>query len=261
MFLKEKTAVVTGSVAGLGFAIAKALAEQGANIVLHGLEDESQGLASKAQLEEKYNSRVVLSRADLRDVGQIEAMMIQTIDQLGSVDIVVNNAVIRHFAATEDLLPQQWDDAMAVNVSAAFHLARLSLKQMKAKGWGRIINMSSVYASVGAENRIGYVTAKTALLGMTRAIAIETAKTGVTCNAVAPGTVPTPAIVSRIESIASATNISVEQATHEYLASRQPTGRFVSVDSVSGMITFLCSDAGRDITGAVIPIDGGWTAA
>lgn len=261
MSLNKRCALITGSITGLGFAIANALAREGANIVLHGLESADQARAAAEQLANEHGTRTLISHADLRDVDQIERMMGQIQDTFGGTDIIVNNAVIRHFAAIETLGRDAWDDALAVNLSSAFHTARLSLGHMKRNGWGRIINLSSVYGSAATPNRIGYITTKTALIGMTRAIAMETATSGITCNAIAPGTVPTPAITERIAGIAQTQGIDIAQATHDYLAERQPTGRFVSMENVAALIVFLCSDAGQDMTGALIPIDGGWTAA
>ncbi len=261
MNMKNRCALITGSVSGLGYAIAENLAEAGCNIVLHGLESETTARQAQARLQKKYHVGVLLSRADLNHVPQIEAMIEEARQEFGHIDIVINNAVVRHFAPTESLSTSAWDEAIAVNLSAAFHTARLTLPDMRAREWGRIINISSVYGSAGAVNRIGYVTTKTALIGMTRAIALETASSGITCNAVCPGTVPTPAILDRIEKIAAETGKSTEQATHDYLAERQPTGRFVAMESVANLIRLLCSDAGRDMTGSILPIDGGWTAA
>lgn len=261
MTLEKKCALITGSVRGLGYAIAEDLAQAGCNIVLHGLQPQEQANEAADKLRQRHGSAVLVSRADLTDVDQIEQLMQAARQQFGHPDIVVNNAVIRHFSPVEELSAAQWDESIAVNLSAAFHLSRLAIPGMRTQGWGRIINMSSVYGSSAAINRIGYVTTKTGLIGMTRAIALETATSGITCNAVCPGTVPTPAILERIQSIAAEAGISQEQATHDYLAARQPTGRFVSMENVAAMIRFLCSDAGQDITGSVLPMDGGWTAA
>lgn len=261
MTLANKCALITGSVRGLGYAIANELAKAGCNVVLHGLELEEIAADAADNLRQAHGRSVLLNRADLARVDQIEELMQAAQQQFGGVDIVVNNAVVRHFSPAEELPLAHWDESIAVNLSAAFHTSRLAIPGMRARGWGRIINMSSVYGSSAAANRIGYVTTKTGLIGMTRAIAIETATSGITCNAVCPGTVPTPAILERIAGIARQAGISQEQATHDYLAARQPTGRFVAMESVAAMIRFLCSDAGQDITGSVLPIDGGWTAA
>lgn len=259
--LRGRSALVTGSTAGLGHAIADALAAAGANVVLHGLAADDAARQAREQMAAAHGVQVLLEHADLRDVDQIEAMMSRAHAAFGSVDIVVNNAVVRHFSPADELPRADWDECLAVNLSAAFHLARLAIPAMREQAWGRIINLSSVYGSEATANRIGYITTKTALLGMTRALAVETSTTGITCNAVSPGTVPTPAITSRIAAIARDQGIAVEQAERDYLAARQPTGRFVAMEHVAALIGFLCSDAGRDITGATLPIDGGWTAA
>ncbi|CAM3570934.1 SDR family oxidoreductase [Bordetella flabilis] len=258
--LRGRRALVTGSVAGLGYAIAHRLAAAGADVVLHGLEPEAVARAAADRLAGDTGARVLLSRANLNDVGQIESMIDQARQELGDIDILVNNAVVRHFAPIETLQPAQWDEALAVNLSAAFHAVRLVLPAMRAQGWGRIINMSSVYGAGATADRIGYITTKTALVGMTRAIAVETARAGVTCNALMPGTVPSPPIVQRIAGIAARQGISSAEAEAQYMEARQPTGRFVSMDSVAAMALLLCSSAGADITGAMLPVDGGWTA-
>lgn len=259
--LAGRHALITGAEAGLGYAIADALAAAGASIIMHCLHADQAARHAQATLSSAHGTQVRLLGADLRNVDEVEAMMRQTLDDIPRVDILVNNAVIRHFELAHELPRQHWDESLAVNLSAPFHLARLALPGMLAQQWGRIINLSSVYGAGATPNRIGYITTKTALLGMTRALAIETAASGITCNAVAPGTAPTPAIVNRIAEIAQRTGVSPQQAERDYLATRQPTGRFVSMDNVAALVTFLCSEAGRDITGATLPIDGGWTAA
>jgi 3-hydroxybutyrate dehydrogenase len=258
--LRNKCALVTGSVAGLGYAIAESLARSGANVVLNALCDAADGRAAAAKLAKSAGVEVAFDGADLRDVADIERMMRDAAARFGGVDIVVNNAVVRHFAPIDKMTTEQWNTSLAVNLSAGFHCVRLALPAMREKNWGRIVNMSSIYGSRGAENRIDYVTTKTALIGMTRAIAVETARTGITCNAVCPGVVPSPAIVDRIAGIAAAQGISHAQAERDYLSPRNPTKRFVALESVGALVTFLCSPAGQDITGAVLPVDGGWLA-
>lgn len=258
--LAGRHALVTGSVAGLGYAMARRLALQGAFVTLNGLASPGVGEAAAAALTEEAGVPVAFDGADLAQVPQIEAMMAAAERRSGPVDILVNNAVIRHFQPIESFTAAQWDASLAVNLSAAFHAVRLTLPGMKAKGWGRIVNLSSIYGARGAENRIDYVTTKTALLGMTRAIAIETARTGITCNALSPGTVPSPAILDRIAGIAREQGIGEEQAAQDYIAPRHPTERFVALDSVAALLVFLCSPAGQDVTGTTLPIDGGWQA-
>lgn len=259
--LKGKCALVTGSTAGLGYAMAAALAKEGADVVVHGLATEEEGQEVAAGLAARFRTRVLFDRTDLSDVTAIERMILRIGQELTAPDIVVNNAVVRHFHAIEDFPTDDWNDSLAVNISAAFHLARLTLPQMKARAWGRIINISSIYGSRGAKERIDYVTTKTALLGMARAIAIETAGTGITCNAVCPGSVPTPAITERIRKIAESQRIPVETASRNYVRERQPSGEFVDPDDVGAMIAFLCGPHSGNITGSSFQMDGGWLAA
>jgi 3-hydroxybutyrate dehydrogenase len=255
--LKGKWALVTGATAGLGLALAESLAGAGANIVLHDLAEPHEVGES---IRSRFGIDVVSVAADLTQRPAIEAMMDKLLSRLGAIDIVINNAVVRHFAPVEQFLPDRWEEALAVNLSAPFHLIRLALPGMKQRGWGRIINMGSIYSTRAVENRIDYVTTKTAILGMTRAVALETATTGITCNALCPGTLPTPAIESRIAALAENANLSIDEVTRDYLASRQPSRRFVSMENVGATVVFLCSPAAQDITGAVLPIDGGWSA-
>jgi 3-hydroxybutyrate dehydrogenase len=254
--LKGKWALITGSTAGLGLALAESLAGAGANIVLHDLTVPHDAMES---VRSCFGVDVVSVAADLTQRPGIEAMMDDLLNRLGAIDILVNNAVVRHFAPVEQFPWERWDAALAVNITAPFHLIRLALPAMKKNGWGRIINMGSIYSTRAVENRIDYVTTKTAILGMTRAVAIETATTGITCNALCPGTVPTPVIEARIAAAATDKKLSVDEATRDYLATRQPSRRFVATSSVGATAVFLCSDAARDITGAALPIDGGWT--
>ena len=256
--LKDKWALVTGATAGLGLAVAESLAGAGANIVLHDLVEPAE---TRDRLRTRFGVEVVSIAADLSQRTAIETMMADLLGRTGAVDILVNNAVVRHFSPVENFPPERWDEALAVNLSAPFHLIRLALPGMKARGWGRIINMASIYSTRAVADRIDYVTTKTAILGVTRAVAMETARTGITCNALCPGTLPTPAIQGKIADIAAREGRSVDETTSDYLASRQPTRRFVALESVGAMAVFLCSPAAQDITGATLPIDGGWSVA
>jgi 3-hydroxybutyrate dehydrogenase len=253
MTLKDKWALVTGATAGLGFAVAESLAGAGANIVLHDLAEP---VASRDRLRAQYGVEVISIAADLSQRAAIEAMMTDLLRLLGGVDILV-----RHFSPVENFPPEKWDEALAVNLSAPFHLIRLALPGMKTRNWGRIINMASIYSTRAVADRIDYVTTKTAIVGVTRAVAMETARTGITCNALCPGTLPTPAIQGKIADIAAGEGRSVDDTTSDYLASRQPTRRFIAMEAVGAMAAFLCSPAGQDITGAMLPIDGGWSIA
>jgi 3-hydroxybutyrate dehydrogenase len=254
--LKGKWALVTGATAGLGLAVAESLAGAGANIVLHDLIEPVQ---TRDRLRTQFDVEVVSITADLSQRAAIEAMMADLQMRFGGIDILVNNAVVRHFSPVENLSPERWDEALAVNLSVPVHLIRLALPAMKQRGWGRIINMASIYSTRAVADRIDYVTTKTAILGVTRAVAMETARTGITCNALCPGTLPTPAIEGKIADIAAREGRAIEETTSDYLASRQPTRRFVALEAVGAMAVFLCSPAGQDITGTTLPIDGGWS--
>ncbi|CAN1571468.1 FabG Dehydrogenases with different specificities (related to short-chain alcohol dehydrogenases) [Burkholderiaceae bacterium] len=257
--LRGKTALITGSVAGLGYAMAEALAEQQANIILHGLEPLEQVQQASERLQSKHGVPVIYSQANLTVVSEIETLIEYAQRTFGGVDILINNAVIRNFAAIDTLKTESWNESIAVNLSAAFHTSRLTIPQMKKRMWGRIINISSVYGTTATANRVSYITTKTALIGLTKSTAMDVATEGITCNALCPGTVPTPPIVERIAGNAAKAGITIEEAEHAYISSRHPTGRFVAMKSVASFAVFLCSEAGKDITGAVLPVDGGWT--
>lgn len=253
--LRGKCALITGSTAGLGFAIADRLAAEGCRIVLTGLAGADEQERARDELARRHGVEVRFHGADLREPAQIEGLM----QFAGGVDIMVNNAVTRYFSPVEEFPVERWNEALAVNLSAAFHTIRLALPHMRRRGWGRIVNIASVYSFVAAVNRIDYVTTKTAILGLTRAIALETADSEITCNAVAPGVLPTPAILGRMEQMAAERGAPVEETTRQYLAAHQPGGKFIAMENVAALIAFLCGPASQGITGAVFPVDGGWT--
>ena len=259
--LAGRRALVTGSTGGLGLAIAAGLAEQGCDLVLNGLADPQEAEAARRGLETDCGVRAIFHGADLSRPAEIEALMGEAARSLGGLDIVVNNAGVRQFGPIEHMSVAGWEQSLAVNLSAAFHLIRLTLPGMRERDFGRIVNVSSIYGLIGATNRADYVTTKTALIGLTRAVALETAESGITCNAICPGTVPTEAITERIRGMAEAAGKTERAATADYLASRQPTRRFVAPDGVGAMVAFLCGEGGRDITGAALPIDGAWSVA
>ena len=255
----QKSALITGSLDGIGFATARALADLGCDITLNGFATaeviesrltELRGLGVKAQ----YHG------ADLRQPKQIAELIETTQTEHGSLDILVNNAVVRYFGAVENFALEHWDEALAVNLSAPFHTIRLALPGMKANNWGRIINMASIYGMFATTNRIDYITTKTALIGLTRAVALEVARTGITCNAICPGTVLTPAIDWRLQQEMQRDGTTFQQAEEAFLAIRQPSRKFVKDDNVAGLIAFLCGPHGEDINGSALPIDGAWTA-
>lgn len=200
-------------------------------------------------------------QADLSQEAGVAALIAATCARLGGIDILVNNAVVRHFAPVEAFAVADWERALAVNLSAAFHAIRLALPQMRASGWGRIVNMGSIYSNRATVNRVDYVTTKAAVLGLTRAVALETLQDGITCNAICPGAVRTPASERRINDAGAARQVSREQAERDFLTGKQPTGRFVAAEDIAALVVFLCGTAGRDITGAALPIDGGWLAS
>lgn len=259
--LKGRCALVTGSTQGLGYAMAERLAAQGCDIVMSGLGDPAEIESRRRGLEEVHRVRALHHGADLADPRQIAGLVETAERTFGAVDILINNAVVRHFAPIETFRPEDWDLALAVNLSAAFHATRLVLGSMRRRNFGRIVNISSVYGLFGAANRVDYVTTKTALIGFTRAVALEAAGQDITCNAICPGTSPTPAIEQRLADFMAQEGLSREQAVGKFMSSRQPSGRFVSMESVAALAVFLCGPAGADLTGAAIPIDGGWSAS
>jgi 3-hydroxybutyrate dehydrogenase len=257
--LTGKCALITGSLRGLGLAAAERLAEAGCHIVLNGLEPASETTAITDDLQ-RHGIRTLYCRADLGRPGEIEQMMLEATQAFGAIDILINNAVVRHVGSIEHFGSAAWDEALAVNLSAAFHTIRLAVPRMKQHRWGRIINVSSIYGLRGAPNRVGYVTTKTALIGLTRAVALETVSHGITCNAVCPGTSETPVHEEALSSVMRAEGVSREEAERRFFAGKQPTGRFIAANHVASLIAFLCGPEGADITGSVLPIDGGWSA-
>jgi 3-hydroxybutyrate dehydrogenase len=259
--LQGRTALVTGSTGGLGYAIAEGLARAGCNVVLHGIEPEESVRDGQVQLESRFGVGVVYVRADLSDPQATQSLIELAQSRFKSVDILVNNAVVRHFADVADFPVDAWDRALAVNLSAAFHTIRLTLPGMRQRRWGRVFNMTSVYGVRAVPNRIDYVTTKTALIGMTRAVALETINQGITCNAICPGAVLTPTSYGRISDLMEEGGIDRTEATQRFLAGKQPIQRFVDPAHIADLLVFLCGDAGRDITGAVLPVEGGWLAS
>jgi 3-hydroxybutyrate dehydrogenase len=258
--LAGKCALITGSVRGLGLAAATRLAEAGCHIVLNGLEAASDTTAIRDDLQ-RHGIRALYCRADLQRPDDIEQMILAATGAFGSIDILINNAVVRHVGSIEHFGVEEWNQGLAVNLSAAFHTIRLTVPRMKQNQWGRIINVSSIYGLRGATNRVGYVTAKTGLIGLTRAVALETVSHGVTCNAVCPGTSETPVHEEALAAVMAAEGVSREEAERRFFAGKQPTGRFVAAEHVASLIAFLCGPEGADITGSVLPIDGGWSAS
>lgn len=260
MFLKGKTALITGSTSGIGLACAKMLASEGADIVLNGFGDAGEIEEIREGIEETSGVRAIHSGADLTKPDQIEALMSEASEALGGVDILINNAGMQHVAPIDQFPAEKWDLLLALNLSAAFHTIRLALPRMKEKGWGRIINTASAHSLVASPNKAPYVAAKHGIAGLTKAVALEVAQAGITVNCISPGYVWTPLVENQIPDTMKARNLSREQVMNDVLLSAQPTKKFVTVDQVAAFALFLCREEAAAITGANLSMDGGWTA-
>ncbi|HEX5183287.1 MAG TPA: 3-hydroxybutyrate dehydrogenase [Allosphingosinicella sp.] len=260
MVIKGKNALVTGSTSGIGLAIARALAGEGANIVINGFGDSGEIERIRAGLEQASGGRALYSGADLIRPDAIEAMMKDATDALGPIDILVNNAGVQHVAPVERFPPEKWDLIIALNLSAAFHTIRLALPGMKEKGWGRIVNTASAHSLVASPNKSAYVAAKHGIAGLTKTVALEAARSGVTANCISPGYVWTPLVENQIPDTMKARGLTREQVVDDVLLAAQPTRTFVTVDQVASLVLYLCRDEAASITGANLSMDGGWTA-
>ena len=257
--LTGRYALITGSTQGIGLAIARRLAAAGCHVGLNGFGAPEDLDALCTGIQRDYRVRAVHVGADLRDPDQIAHMVDVMRRVLGTIDILVNNAVVRHTAPIESFTREAWDDSLAVNLSAAFHTIRLALPAMRQRRWGRLINVSSIYGLRGTANRVGYVATKTALIGLTRGVALETVADGITCNAICPGTAETPVHEASVAALL-AKGVARVDAEREILIGKQPTARLIPADRVAALVEFLCGPDAADITGAVLPIDGGWSA-
>lgn len=255
-----KTALITGSTSGIGLGIAQALAARGAHIVLNGFGDAAQIAQLRADIAREHGVRVLYDGADMSRVDAIEAMMRTAIGEFGAIDLLINNAGIQHVAPVDEFPLDKWNAILAINLSAAFHTTRLALPLMKQRGFGRIVNVASAHALVASPYKSAYVAAKHGIAGLTKTVALEVAEAGITVNAVCPGYVLTPLVERQIPDTAKARGISAEAVVRDVLLAAQPTKRFVTVEQVAAFTAFLCSDDGASITGAVLPIEGGWTA-
>ncbi len=260
MFLKAKTALVTGSTSGIGLACARALAAEGANVILNGFGDAAEIERLRAELEESSGGRASYSNADLTSIEAIEAMMRDSADRFGGVDILVNNAGVQHVAPVDQFPIDKWNLIIALNLSAAFHTIRLALPGMKARGWGRIINTASAHSRVASPNKSAYVAAKHGLVGLTKTVALETAQSGITANCISPGYVWTSLVENQIPDTMKARGLTREQVMNDVLLAAQPTKRFVTVEQVAAPALFLCREEAAAFTGANLAMDGGWTA-
>jgi len=254
--LKGKTALVTGSTSGIGLAIAEALAQQGAHIVLNGFGDAE---TPKARIE-ALGVRAEYHGADMSKPDQIEDMMKFAASKFGRVDILVNNAGIQHVAKVEDFPPERWDAIIAINLTSAFHTTRLAIPAMREANWGRIVNIASAHGLVASAQKSAYVAAKHGIVGFTKSVALETATTGITSNAICPGWVLTPLVQKQIDDRAARDGISATQAQNDLLGEKQPSLQFTTVEQLGALAVFLCSPAADQVRGVAWQMDGGWTA-
>ena len=260
MSLAGKVALVTGSTSGIGLGIARLLAEAGASVVLNGFGDETLIEKLVAELGSKYQVKASYSAADMSKPAEIAAMVAQAERELGGVDILVNNAGIQHVAPVDEFPPERWDAVIAINLSAAFHAIRAALPHMKARNWGRIINIASTHGLVASAQKAAYVAAKHGIVGLTKVVALETATTGITCNAICPGWVLTPLVQKQIDDRAAREDLSPVAAKMKLLGEKQPSLEFATPDEIGATALFLCSPAAAQIRGIALPVDGGWTA-
>lgn len=258
MSLNGKTALVTGSTSGIGLGIALSLARQGANIVLNGFGDAEGPKAEVAAAAPGI--RVGYHGADMSKPAEIEAMMAYVAQEFGGCDILVNNAGIQHVAPVDQFPTERWDAIIAINLSSAFHTTRLALPGMKARGWGRVLNIASVHGLVASAEKSAYVAAKHGIVGLTKAVALETATTGVTVNAICPGWVLTPLVQKQVDARAAAGGLSNEEAKKQLLAEKQPSLQFTTPEQLGELAVFLCSEAASNVRGQSWALDGGWTA-
>ena len=258
--LKGKTALVTGSTSGIGLGIAKALARQGANIVLNGFGDVDGPRAEVLAAGQSAGVQVAYHGADMSRAADIEDMMKSAASQFGRVDILVNNAGIQHVASIEDFPVERWDAIIAINLTSAFHTSRLALPAMQAANWGRIINVASVHGLVGSAQKSAYVAAKHGIVGLTKVTALEHAASGVTCNAICPGWVLTPLVQKQVDARAAAQSISTEAATKQLLGEKEPSMQFTTPEELGELAVFFCSPAANNVRGVAWNMDGGWTA-
>ncbi|ARS29183.1 3-hydroxybutyrate dehydrogenase [Sphingomonas sp. KC8] len=261
MFLKGKTALVTGSTSGIGLAYAKALAAEGANVLINGFGDAGAIEQERLALEAASGAKAAYSAADMTRPDEIIAMVHDCAAQLGGVDILINNAGIQHVAPIEEFPVDKWDAIIAINLTSAFHTIRAALPGMKTKKWGRIINTASAHSLTASPFKSAYVTAKHGIAGLTKTVALEAATFGVTANCISPGYVWTPLVEKQIPDTMKARGMTREQVMNDVLLAGQPTKQFVTVEQVASLALYLCTDGAASITGANMSMDGGWTAA
>ena len=261
MSLNKRTAIVTGSTSGIGLAIARALAAEGANVVINGLGESDAIELERAAIERDFGVSCTYSAANMLSGDEIRAMVAEAESRFGSVDILVNNAGIQFVSPIESFPPEKWDQIIAINLTAAFHAIQAALPGMRSRKWGRIINTASAHSKVASPFKAAYVSAKHGIDGLTKTVALEAATDGVTVNCVSPGYVWTPLVERQIPETMASRGLTREQVIEDVLLHAQPTKQFVTVEEVAGTCVFLCSGAAKNITGTNISIDGGWTAA
>lgn len=260
MMLKGKTALITGSTSGIGLGIARVLAGQGCNIMLNGLGDPAKIEAVRLEFEAEFGITAGFHGADMTRPDEIAALVKTTAEAFSSLDILVNSAGIQHTAPIEEFSPERWAAIIAINLSSSFYTIHHAIPYMRQSGWGRIINIASVHGLVASANKAAYVSAKHGLVGLTKVVALETAGSGITSNAICPGWTRTELIEPQIIARAQALGVDIEAGGRDLLAEKQPSQQFVSVEQLGQLALFLCSSAADQITGTAIPIDGGWTA-
>jgi 3-hydroxybutyrate dehydrogenase len=258
--LKGKTALVTGSTSGIGLATARALAADGANIVINGFGDKAAIEKERTGLEKDFGIKAIYSPADMTKPAEIAAMIATAEKEFGTLDVLVNNAGIQHVASIEDFPAERWDAIIAINLSSAFHAVHAAIPGMKKRKWGRIINIASAHGLVASAQKVAYVAAKHGIVGLTKVVAIEAANDGVTCNAICPGWVLTPLVQKQIDARAQASGQSNREAEIALLSEKQPMHQFTKPESIGALAVFLCGDGAATITGSAYSIDGGWVA-
>ena len=258
--LKGKTALVTGSTSGIGLATARALAQDGANIVINGFGDKAEIEKERAGLEKDFGIKVIYSAADMSKPAEIAEMIATAEKTFGSLDVLVNNAGIQHVANIEDFPPEKWDAVIAINLSSAFHGIRAAIPGMKKRKWGRIINIASAHGLVASAQKVAFVAATHGIVGLTTVVAIEAANDGITCNAICPGWVLTPLVQKQIDVRAKASGRTFEEESVPFVSEKQPMHKFTKPENIGALTVFLCSDAAESITGSAYSIDGGWVA-
>jgi 3-hydroxybutyrate dehydrogenase len=261
MSLSKRNALVTGSTSGIGLAIARAMAEAGANVVINGMGEAAAIEKERASLEKEFGVKAFYNGADMLKAGEIAGMVADVQARLGSLDILINNAGIQFVSPVEDFPIEKWDAIIAINLSAVFHAIRAAVPGMKARKWGRIINTASAHSLVASPFKSAYVSAKHGVAGLTKTVALELATFGITANCISPGYVWTPLVERQIPDTMKARNMTKEQVINDVVLAAQPTKQFVTSDQVASLAAYLCSDAAAQITGANLSIDGGWTAA